>query len=110
MKRHGGEVLKGAPAQALLSLCTPPSTSISSLAENGDYILTRTILEVGKLYDVSAVSFPANPNTDISARTKELCDGEIAKLEAERLHAKEINEKRTAVLDKINSILEVSND
>jgi len=83
---------------------------IEEEAENGDYILTRTILEVGKLYDVSAVSFPANPNTDISARTKELCDGEIAKFEAERLHAQEIKEKRTAVLDKINSILEVSHD
>ena len=31
MKRHGGEGLKGAPAQVRLSLCTPPSTSISSL-------------------------------------------------------------------------------
>jgi HK97 family phage prohead protease len=30
---------------------------------------TRTILRVRKVYDVSAVSYPANPNTDISARS-----------------------------------------
>lgn len=30
---------------------------------------TRTILRVKKVYDVSAVSYPANPNTDISARS-----------------------------------------
>lgn len=30
---------------------------------------TRTILRVRKVYDVSAVSLPANPNTDISARS-----------------------------------------
>jgi len=73
---------------------------------DGSTILTRTILEVGKLYDVSAVSFPANPYTDISARTKELCDGEIKKFEAERLHREEIAQMRTAVLEKLNSILE----
>lgn len=30
---------------------------------------TRSILKVDKIYDVSAVSIPANPNTDISARS-----------------------------------------
>lgn len=30
---------------------------------------TRSILSVRKVYDVSAVSIPANPNTDISARS-----------------------------------------
>lgn len=30
---------------------------------------TRTIMRVKKVYDVSAVSIPANPNTDISARS-----------------------------------------
>lgn len=68
---------------------------------NGDIILTRTILEVGKLYDISVVDFPANPNTAISARTKELCDGEIKKFEAERLHAQEIKEKREAILARL---------
>ena len=69
--------------------------------DNGDIILTRTIKEIGKLYDVSAVSFPANPYTSISARRKELCDGEIAKIEAERLHREEIRNKREAILARL---------
>ena len=69
--------------------------------DNGDIILTRTIKEIGKLYDVSAVSFPANPYTSISARTKELCDGEIAKIEAERLHREELRNKREAILARL---------
>lgn len=72
--------------------------------EDGIVILTRSILEVGKLYDVSAVSFPANPNTDISARSKDLIDGEIKRFEAERLHEKELQEKRNALLEQISRI------
>lgn len=34
-------------------------------------LVTRTITKVKKLYDVSAVDFPANPNTDINARSME---------------------------------------
>ena len=75
--------------------------------ENGDIILTRTIKKIGRLYDVSAVSFPANEGTSISARTKELCDGEIAKFEAERLHEQEIKEKREALKTQISRIMEV---
>lgn len=50
---------------------------------DGKTIYTRTIKSIDKLYDVSAVSLPANDGTEISARS--LVDGEIAKLEAERL-------------------------
>lgn len=46
---------------------------------------TRTINRVKKVYDVSAVSIPANPDTTISART--YFDGEIEKEKAERLEA-----------------------
>ena len=72
--------------------------------DDGTVILTRSILEVGKLYDVSAVSFPANPNTDISARSKEAIDGEIKRFEADRLHEKELTEKRTALLEQISRL------
>jgi len=47
----------------------------------------RTIRSIGKLFDVSAVSLPANDFTEISARSH--CDGVIAEIEAERLHAEE---------------------
>ena len=74
--------------------------------ENGDIVLTRTILEVGKVYDISVVDFPANPYTDISARSKDAIDGEIKRFEAERLHEQELREKRKALLEQISRIME----
>lgn len=44
---------------------------------------TRTILKVKKVYDVSAVSIPANQDTEISARS--FFDGEIEKEKQELL-------------------------
>lgn len=44
---------------------------------------TRKILKVKKVYDVSAVSIPADADTDISARS--YCDGVIQREQAERL-------------------------
>ena len=54
----------------------------------GRTIETRTINKILRLYDVSAVSIPANDATSISVRT--LVDGEIDKLKAERLEAEEL--------------------
>lgn len=76
--------------------------------EDGTVILTRSILSIGKLYDVSAVSFPANPNTDISARSKDLINGEIERFEAERLREQRITESRNALKDQISRIMEDS--
>ena len=56
---------------------------IAEEERDGKTIYVRTIKEVDKLFDVSAVSMPANDGTEISARS--LKDGAIAKLEAERL-------------------------
>lgn len=70
--------------------------------ENGIEISTRRITEIGKLYDVSAVSIPANDATEISARS--LADGEIAKLKAERLEREKkeaLEQKRTALRNRI---------
>lgn len=70
--------------------------------ENGIEISTRRITEIGKLYDVSAVSIPANDATEISARS--LADGEIAKLQAERLEREKkeaLEQKRTALRNRI---------
>ena len=64
------------------------------LEENKDdiTIVTRTIKRIGKLFDVSAVSLPANDQTVISARN--LSDGVISGIRAERLKAQEIKEAR----------------
>ena len=53
--------------------------------ETGQVTVLRTITGIKKLYDVSAVSIPANDMTEISART--LSDGVIAEIKAERLLA-----------------------
>ena len=53
--------------------------------EDGVIRSLRTILKIEKLYDVSAVSLPANDQTSISARN--ISDGAIKRLKAERLEA-----------------------
>lgn len=61
----------------------------NTVPDGSDYL--RTITKIGKLFDVSAVSLPANDFTEISARSH--IDGVIAEVEAERLRAEE-EEKR----------------
>lgn len=60
--------------------------------EEGTVTVLRTITKIRKVYDVSAVSIPANDGTSISVR--QLTDGVIGELEAERLHALELNRQR----------------
>lgn len=68
--------------------------------ENGVWKYTRHITKVGKLYDVSAVSIPANDQTQISATERSLAearDGVISRIEAERLQEeKRKNDRRRA--------------
>lgn len=54
--------------------------------ERGNQIVRR-IDKVSKVYDISAVAFPANPATDIGIAYRSLFDGVIEKREAERLKA-----------------------
>lgn len=48
---------------------------------------TRHVEKIGKLYDVSAVSFPANPGTEIGVSLRDRLNGEIEAETAERLEA-----------------------
>ena len=73
--------------------------------ENGDVVITRTINKVGKVYDISVVDFPANPNTDISARSKGAIDGVIKRLEVERLQKLKLDKKKEEVRNLISKIL-----
>lgn len=73
------------------------SDYLYSKTEDGRYLTLRTIKSIRKLYDVSAVSIPANDGTSISVRN--LVDGEIAKIRAERLEAERIEtERRRAIV------------
>ena len=53
--------------------------------EDDKRIYTRVISRIKKVYDISAVAFPANPTTDIGISTRSIFDGAIEDLRAERL-------------------------
>ena len=73
--------------------------------KTGEVIVTRRILEVGKVYDVAPVAIPANDATEISARC--YCDGVIAELKAERLRAEAEAECRRRKVNQIKLLTEV---
>ena len=67
--------------------------------EDGKALTVRTIKSVRKLYDVSAVSIPANNGTSIGVSTRSRIDGVIEEVRAERLEAEKIElERRRAVV------------
>ena len=67
---------------------------------DGKALTVRTITSVRKLYDVSAVSLPANDATSISVRT--LTDGEIERIRAERLEAEKLELRRKKLMLEID--------
>ncbi len=68
--------------------------------EAGVVTTLRTIKSIGKLYDVSAVSLPANNATEISARS--WCDGVIQQLTEERRKAEERERKKQKIKIMLN--------
>ena len=67
---------------------------------DGKALTVRTITSVRKLYDVSAVSLPANDATSISVRS--LTDGEIERIRAERLEAEKLELRRKKLMLEID--------
>ena len=76
------EEIKGGYTSKMSFGFTVDEDSVDELKEENKRVYLRTITKIGKLYDVSAVSLPANDATTISARS--FCDGVIAKAETER--------------------------
>lgn len=68
--------------------------------EAGVVTIQRTIKSIGKLYDVSAVSLPANNATEISARS--WCDGVIEQLTEERREAEARERKKQKIKIMLN--------
>ena len=64
----------------------------------GKVTILRTITKIGKLYDVSAVSLPANDATEISSRT--ISDGLIAQAQ-EEIRAEEERQQRIGEIRKL---------
>lgn len=71
-------------------------------SERNKVIVLRTIRKVAKLYDVSAVSIPANDATSISARA--YSDGLVEELRAERQAALERKAKFDELKERLNKI------
>lgn len=68
--------------------------------ENGHTTAIRTIKKVGKVYDVSAVSIPANPGTSIDATSvsvRNLTDGVIQRIQTERSEQRALELKRRQI-------------
>lgn len=88
------EEIRGGYTDKMSFAFTVTGDTVDRRTENNRRVITRTITEIGKVYDVSAVSYPANNGTTISARS--FCDGIIrkdkeealAKIEAERMRQK----------------------
>lgn len=70
--------------------------------DDGRILSLRTITRVKKVYDVSAVSIPANDATSISVR--DLSDGVIEKIKAERLEALELERRKLLTKLKLGGI------
>lgn len=66
--------------------------------KDGNTVILRTITRVGRLYDVSAVSLPANDATEISSRN--IGDGLIAEV-LEEVRAEEERQRRIGEIRKI---------
>ena len=78
--------------------------------DEGVTVWTRHITKVGKLYDVSAVSIPANDGTSIGAdavtrSVGDLVDGVIERMQAERLAEEELELERRKLEVKIKALL-----
>lgn len=58
---------------------------------------TRVIDRIAKVFDVSPVSFPANPNTDLCVSTRSYFDGVIEMEKAERLEREKREEQRKRI-------------
>ena len=63
----------------------------------GNTVILRTITKVGRLFDVSAVSLPANDATEISSRS--IGDGLIAEVQEEVLAERERQRKEQQILE-----------
>lgn len=83
-----------------------PQMSFAFTVEDDDYdkkTRTRIIRRIAKVFDVSPVTFPANPNTELSVATRAFLDGVIEEEMAERLERekREEQKKRIKILSEV---------
>lgn len=69
---------------------------------------TRIIDRVAKVFDVSPVSFPANPTTELSVATRDYFDGVIEAERAERLEREALELKRNKIKERAKALGKVN--
>lgn len=85
----------------------PKMSFAFTVAEDGDRYdkatHTRVIERIAKVFDVSPVSFPANPTTELSVSTRDYFNGVIEAEKAERLERekREIQKRRIQILSEV---------
>lgn len=96
--------IKGGYTDKMSFAFTVTGENVDRRTEGTKRVITRTITQIGKLYDVSAVSIPANDGTTISARS--FCDG-IIKKELEEAQIKRANERTRKLIALRLKLMEV---
>ena len=85
----------------------PKMSFAFTVADGGDTFdretHTRTISRIAKVFDVSPVSFPANPGTQLSVSTRAYFDGVIEMEQAERLE-EERREKQKQLIKLLTEV------
>lgn len=74
----------------------------AKMVRNSEGGYTRIIQDIKKLFDVSAVSYPQNDFTEISARKH--CEGEIAAYETERLEAEKREHQKEELMNRLRGL------
>ena len=87
----------------------PKMSFAFTVADDGDTYdratHTRIISRIDKVFDIAAVSFPANPTTELSVSTRDYFDGVIEMEKAERLERekREIQKQRIRILSEVQA-------
>lgn len=103
------EEIKGGYTQKMSFGFTVGSDRLEKTQSTQDgEIWLRTITDVKKVFDVSAVSLPRNDYTSISRRT--YADGVIADVETERSIREERENRKKALEERIKKLLERSEE
>ena len=80
-------------------------TELRTNLEDGRVDILRTLTRVAKVFDVSAVSLPANEGTTIGVATRSKIDGVIEDVRAERLAAEQMELERQRTETRVKAML-----
>ena len=87
----------------------PQMSFAFAVAKGGDHYdaktHTRIIDRVAKVFDVSPVSFPANPGTELSIATRDYFNGVIEAEKAERLEREALELERQKLIERSQKLI-----